>query len=256
MRLSLPPVQIENQMNHKIGIPFLFLVSALLIFLFPRICNAGNMGSHFVPMPQQGGFALSANVSSVKRPAIEYDDQYISGSKPDINMEADTKFLQGSYGVTDHLAVDLLLGTVSGGESEGNSFGDANAWGLGLRMEVWRFEEINLGINTSFQYVKSSEVSASGESEDSGRWEDWHLAVDAAWPWKQALFYGGLGYSDLINVYTHAATYGTREGGFRGENNVGMFLGASFDVWQNIYASIECRFIAETSAAIGISYEF
>ncbi|MFO7869805.1 MAG: hypothetical protein R6V03_00020 [Kiritimatiellia bacterium] len=229
----------------------LALVAVLLTVSTPAI--ASSAGSRFGPIPEKGRVVAALHLSTEERDAVEYDDRYSPDYTGGYELESDSTLVELCYGLNDSIAAGFLFGLESTVPNTGGPSEDATMMGVSVRCDPLRKGVLPFDVGIAFQYLASEKVN---EGNSTVYWERWELAFDASKEWREALFYGGVRYSDLAYVYTHQSSYGTREGGLDASDNVGLFLGISYEIVTRAVLSLEYRLIDVDGGSMGLAYRF
>lgn len=209
---------------------------------------AGPMGP---VRPQMGRWGVEFEAS------IDNRDMEAENNAANQN-EAENLNLLGrlSYGLTDRVEVGARLGVsdldVDRRAGTTNNFTGSSefAWGIALGAILYDAGTWNLAGNAN--YLAHDDHTTGGTTVDYSEWN-----IGAQIQGKYDMFYPYLGvkWSDATLEPTNGNALGTTSD-FESENNVGVYVGAGWDLTPNWGGYVEGRFIDETSFGGGIRYTF
>jgi hypothetical protein len=211
--------------------------------------------------PTMGRFGLEFEVGAGQR---DMEREIAANNK----MEAENLMFLGrlSYGLTDKVELTVRLGAQDldadfTAPTTGNYDGNSKfAWGVGLsgilyEAGTWNIAGVaNYFSSSSHNGRTTGNIGATTNTEVD--YFDWNIGLQIQGKYDQFLPYLGVKYSDAkaeIDRWNNAAI---TNGDYEAEDNVGIYVGAGFDLTPQWSGYVEGRFIDETSFGGGIRYTF
>lgn len=198
--------------------------------------------------PEMGRFSVSGEVGSVTDRDMEQNNNTsIKGEVESVYYVA-----RIDYGLTDLVEI---YGRIGGADLDGtgNTFPGNNlstsgelAWGAGIQGIIYNAGTWNLAADAQYFAHSDHQQNAGARQYD---WKEWQVGVQVQGQWDQFHPYLGVKYSNLDIDVSNGAD-------LEAEDNVGVYLGAGFDLAGNWSGYLEGRFIDETAFGGGISYTF
>ena len=242
-------------MNEKISIKI--FVAAFASLLLPSLLLAIESGSGSIG-PKKNQFSVSSLISQSEFDVYEYDNQESAG-----DSEIEERFIQLSYGLTDHLGASLRMGEMAWDpkSSNGGDYDFGPAWGIGVYSATplpSTNPDLTLQLGWTFSYNWGKPENRTRNSGDifDARIKEWQTGVDLSCAWKRIIGYGGFRYSQVNLIYTHDSHNGTRRGGFEEEDPFNLFLGGKVNLIENLFFRLELDFAGVNGAAAALTYEF
>lgn len=100
---------------------------------------------------------------------------------------------------------------------------------------------------------KSSDASLTSSKYEL---EEWQVALEIAYQYKQIVPYVGVKYSDATGEATATVDSTSYKNDFEGEDNVGIFVGGDIVINDSLTANVEGRFIDETALSLAGTLRF
>jgi len=239
------------------------LVIALVVGLAVTAAYSGPMGP---VKPTMGRFGLEFEVASDRR------DMEWSQNRVDKWRAENLYFLgRGSYGLTDKVELTVRLGGANldlvdkvDGVTAGESTFDGSsqfAWGVGLSGILYDAGTWNIAGTANYLAHSSHDGPITGavpnttSSNQDVDYREWQIGLQIQGKYDQFLPYLGVKYSDARVDYNKF--YGrTNIADDESDKNVGVYVGAGFELTPQWSGYIEGRFVDETSFGGGIRYTF
>jgi len=241
-----------------------------LAFLFSMLSStvgtyAGTSGNilHF---PEKMNFSVSSNLDFVFGKDMLEDEDIVSNE-----MEAFRMYVQGSFAPLEYICLDVRLGAadyefqLSSGRADdpGQDYGLGFHYGLGVRGKVVKIPVLDtwVGVGGQFNHYAPSDTKRYGRTFESDAIE-WDFSADLSrnfpeWGpfWEDVTAYLGVRYSDFNVDYWHGP-YIIKHGGFRNEDDFGIYLGTQYAHKGGIQGHIELQLLDQTALNIGAGYGF
>lgn len=212
--------------------------------------------------PTMGRFGLEFELASDRR------DMEWSGNVADKSRVENLSYLaRGSYGLTDKVEVSVRLGGASmdivdkvdvGGGVEQTFEGSGEfAWGLGIGAVLYDAGTWNIAGQANYlaHGGHTGNILPAGITNNDIDFSEWNIGLQIQGKYDQFLPYLGVKFSDATvdyNKYGGATNVADEEA----EDNVGIYVGAGFDLTPQWSGYLEGRFIDETGFGGGIRYTF
>ena len=237
------------------------LAIALALGLAVTAAYAGPMGP---VKPTMGRFGLEFEIASDQR------DMECSSNAADKSRAENLYFLgRGTYGLTDKVELTVRLGgasmdevfkaDVNGTEATFNGSTEF-AWGLGIAGILYDAGTWNIAGNANYLAHSGHDgtitpnVSLTASNQDFD-YSEWQIGLQVQGKYDQFLPYLGVKYSDATLDYNKYKGR-TDRADSESDNNVGVYVGAGFDLTPQWSGYVEGRFVDETSFGGGIRYTF
>lgn len=239
------------------------LVIALAVGLAVTAAYSGPMGP---VKPTMGRFGLEFEVASDRR------DMEWSQNRVDKGRAENLYFLgRGTYGLTDKVELTVRLGGANmdnvdevDGATPGESVFEGSsefAWGVGLSGILYEAGTWNIAGTANYLAHSSHDGPITGNVPDATAtnqdydYTEWQIGLQIQGKYDQFLPYLGVKYSDATLDFNKI--YGvTGVADSESDKNVGVYVGAGFDLTPQWSGYLEGRFVDETSFGGGIRYTF
>ncbi len=211
--------------------------------------------------PTMGRFGLEFELASDRR------DMEWSGNVADKYRAENLSFLgRGSYGLTDKVEVSVRLGgasmdhinrvDVNAAEQTFEGSGEF-AWGLGIGAVLYDAGTWNIAGQANYlaHSGHTGNILPAGTTNNDIDFSEWNVGLQIQGKYDQFLPYLGVKFSDASVEYNKLGG-ATGRADDEAEDNVGIYLGAGFDLTPQWSGYIEGRFIDETGFGGGIRYTF
>jgi len=252
-------------MRKKPLLPWMFPVFLLCVLpsvIRTRAATSGNI-LHF---PEKMNFSISTDLEYVLDKDMLEDEDIVHNE-----MESFRMYVQGSFAPLEYVCLDARLGVAdyqfelsSGGvDDPGQDYGLGFHYGLGVRGKVVKIPGIEtwLGLGGQYNHYAPSDAERYGRVFESDAIE-WDFSADLSrnFPeggpfWEDVTAYLGVRYTDFNVDYWHGP-YIIKHGGFRNEDDIGIYLGTQYAHKGGIQGHIELQFLEQTCFNIGASYRF
>ena len=202
--------------------------------------------------PEGGKISFGAEYWHIdSRDVFEFDDML------DDELESEAYALRISYGITDFLTVDFRAGqadfTLMPGETE---YDKGPFWGLGLRAIIYESPgglKVMAGVQYN-DYDPDNTVDKTIEFE--AELDDLSVSLDISKKFADRFtVYGGVQHSDLTLKYFHAGDFGQREGGYRQDQELGVYGGLDVEVLNGLSFFAEGQFANQEAYILGLAYK-
>lgn len=211
--------------------------------------------------PMMGRWGLEFEAASDQR------DMEFSGNNAN-KLQAENIYYLGrvSYGLTEKVELSVRLG---GADFSITDKPDVNAtqtkydgksefaWGIALGALLYDAGTWNVAFNGNYLASNSHAGSGTftgGSTNNDISYGEWGLGVQLQGKYDQFLPYVGVKYSDARTTYTKLA--GATRADDNANNNVGVYIGAGWDLSPQWSGYFEGRFVDETSFGGGVRYTF
>ncbi len=233
--------------SHTLCFWLMFLPAIVLMLVCAGSVNAANT----LHSPEQGKFLIGVHIREVNsRDIFEHDDRLSD------ELDLTYRYLEASYGIFDDLAVDLRFGSAKYDVSW-IEYGRGLAWGLGLRTKLFRWEEQNVVIGAGFRYDRYNPDDALRHGNYfSTDPDEWNISIEVAKFFSRFGITGGIEYSEVTLPFEHPERRHTREGGFKQDNEFGLYFGMEAMIIKKLGITGEIHLIADRSYSLGIFYKF
>lgn len=208
--------------------------------------------------PQMGRWGVEVEGSADERDMESENNQANQNEAQNVNVLG-----RISYGLTDRFEVSARLGmadldvdrTAGAAFTTGNQFsgGSEFAWGAAVGAILYDAGTWNIAGNGN--YLAHNGHNAASSSTAELDYSEWNVGAQLQGKWDQFLPYLGVKYSDAALEQNNVNSLGVA-GDFESENNVGVYVGAGWDMNPNWSGYLEGRFVDETSFGGGIRYTF
>lgn len=187
----------------------------------------------------------------------------------DSEIETNSHTARIGYTLKDMAEAYVVLGAIDG-KIKGNEAGtdyevessQGFLWGIGGTLPIHEFENgVRVGAagkyrrsNPDIDKVSVGEVSVALSDSDLV-YQDWVVALGAAYPLEWGAPYIGVKYSDVsLSDFTIAGT--TIDDDLQSDNVVGIFVGLDLNVKESVKLNVEGRFIDETALTVQADIKF
>ncbi|RMH59507.1 MAG: hypothetical protein D6679_01700 [Candidatus Hydrogenedentota bacterium] len=203
--------------------------------------------------PEAGRFGVGGEVGAITNRDLEWNS---GNNVAEIDQSV---YYVGriGYGLTDQVEIYGRLGgadldlrsTVGGLGWTGTAGGSTEfAWGVGLQGVIYDAGTWNLAGDANYFAHNSHTLNSIGVN-DADFWE-WQVGLQAQTQFDQFYPYLGVKYSDANIQYTNLSP------DLEADDNVGVYVGAGFNLSGNWSGYLEGRFVDETSFGGGVQYRF
>lgn len=237
-----------------------FTLAAVAAVVFSGAATAAPVGWIH---PEMGRFTIGGEVHKVTDRDME---QNAAGGRNTGEVESLMWLGRGSYGLTDQFEIYGRLGgadaDLSGtGSTTGFTLntGSEFAWGIGIQGIIYDAGTWNLaGDAQYFAHNDHTNTSSGGagfipnNTRGEFDWKEWQLALQVQGQFDQFYPYLGVKFSDVTLDFSQPG--GTPD--VEADDNVGVYVGAGFNISPQWSGYVEGRFVDETAFGGGISYRF
>ncbi len=219
-----------------------------LLLGFPVTALAGSIDNPTASL-KKGSFAVGLELDLTSRD-VKFSDK-------EIGERTRRYLMKGSYGLLDWVN---LYGTVGAGSIQDDiGFkGDPGlAYGGGVKLRLYEYEDILFGLTGQFLRFTSHENDVAGINGLTlkSTWNEYDVALGASTKIAASSFYAGALFSKLDGELKTFST-NTQKAHFKESHPFGIFLGADAELMEQLRFGIEARLVNETSFSVKLIYAF
>jgi len=221
-----------------------------LLLGFPLTALAGNIDNPTASL-KKGSFAVGLELDLSSRD-VKFSDK-------EIEERTRRYLMRGSYGLLDWINLYGTVGAASVRDNTGFKGDPRLAFGGGVKLRLYEFEDFILGLTGQFLRFTSQENDVAGINglTFKSTWNEYDLALGASTKTTASSFYGGALFSKVDGeLETSSTTNLPEKAHFKESHPVGIFLGADAELWEQLRLGIEGRLINEISFSVKLSYSF
>lgn len=263
------------------------LIIALVLLLFVpqgKLLCLYNGNPTFPMMPERGAF-ISKNAWLGVKGGYEFDDVYdrklqlVGQGLPDVRKEVQVSDSMSQFGVLtlsfgDRVEIFSTLGTLCLDimhhpyKNEKVSYKTKSdfAWGVGGRVLLVYWGDVQLGVNASYVAsdlslssikVNSQPYSKEGSEVD---FREWQVGIGASYRWNWFIPYLGVDYSDYRARFQYLdslrALFPSRHVTFKDRYPMGIYFGFGLSPERAVNVNFEARLINENAITASADFRF
>jgi hypothetical protein len=217
----------------------------IIFFVFSAIAMAGNID---IPTPtlKKGSFGLGLE--------LDISGRDVKFSNEKINENSRRYLVKGSYGLLDRVNLYGTLGAGSINDDTGFEGNPGLAYGGGVKLRLYEYEDIVFGLTGQFLRFTSQENDVAGINglTFKSTWNEYELALGASTKITISNFYGGV----LLSTVDGELETSTQKAHFKESHPLGIFLGGDAELMEQLRLGMEVRLIDETAFSVKLSYAF